>query len=165
MISEIRPREIFSKGKRGALGGALRMAKYQANTKCPKCDLVFRDGLWKKGRHDRRQELHLQLCPACHRIQDGHPGGLIECSGKFVGSHRQDLMNRIRNIERQASEEHPLERIISIKEGKTDITVAATNEHLIARIGKALERDYGGNLELKYSPEDKFAAAHWHRDN
>ncbi len=61
-------------------------------------------------------------------------------------------------------EERPLERIIDIKESNGEIVISATTEHLVARIGKAIQRDFGGDLQLRYAPEDKFATARWHRD-
>jgi hypothetical protein len=67
-------------------------------------------------------------------------------------------------VERQTREERPLERIISLKENREGITVSATTEHLIAKIGKSIQRDFGGELDLRYAPEDKFALVHWRRD-
>ena len=66
--------------------------------------------------------------------------------------------------EKQTQEERPLERIIGMKENREGITLSATTEHLVARIGKSVQRDYGGTLDLRYAPEDKFAFVHWHRD-
>jgi NMD protein affecting ribosome stability and mRNA decay len=98
------------------------------------------------------------------QIRDGQVGGIVQFSGTFAGSHRRELLNRIHNLEKQTQEERPLERIIEMKEDKDGIMISATTEHLVARIGKAIQRDFGGELSLKYAPEDKFAFAHWHRD-
>jgi hypothetical protein len=51
-----------------------------------------------------------------------------------------------------------------MKEDNEGITVSATTEHLVARIGKSIQRDFGGDLDLRYAPDDKFAYVHWHRD-
>lgn len=151
--------------KRGKLGGSLqRMEKYPSNTRCPQCDLLFHDGVWKRAALAADQDLHWKLCPACLQIRHGQVGGVVQFSGSFTGNHRQELLNRIRNVERQTKEERPLERIMSLKEEKEGITVSATTEHLVARIGKSIQRDFGGKLDLRYAPEDKFALVHWHRD-
>ncbi len=163
MAKRLQAREGLRTQKRGQLGGTLaRSEKYRANTRCPKCDLLFQDGVWKRGTSNGPQQW--KLCPACLQIRDGQVGGIVQFSGAFTGNHRQELLNRIRNVEKQTQEERPLERIIAMKEGKDGITVSATTEHLVARIGKAIQRDFGGELNLKYAPEDKFAFAHWHRD-
>jgi hypothetical protein len=89
---------------------------------------------------------------------------VVQLGGTFAALHRQDLLNRIRNVEARSANERPLERIMGIKEKNGQIMISATTEHLVARIGKAIQRDFGGVLELKYTPEDKFATARWHRD-
>jgi hypothetical protein len=164
MTNAIRARETFRAEKRGQIGGSLRLEKYKADTKCPRCELIFQNGVWKRGILASKHELHWKLCPACLQIRDNQIGGTIMCTGSFMRNHRQDILNRISNVARQTSEGHPLERIISTKESKNEIVIHATNEHLIARIGKALERDFGGTLELRYATEDKYATARWHRD-
>ena len=165
MAKRLQMREVIQKQKRGQLGGPYqRSEKYPSNTRCPKCDLLFQDGVWKRGNITNTSEHQWNLCPACLQIRDGQVGGIVQLSGTFAGSHRRELLNRIRNVERHTQEERPLERIISLKEDKDGIVVSATTEHLVARIGKAVQRDFGGNLELRYAPEDKFAFAHWHRD-
>ena len=158
-------REALRTQKRGKLGGPYqRSEKYPSNTQCPKCDLVCQGGVWKHGTLMHGQEQHWKLCPACLQIRDGQVGGIVRFSGAFAGSHRQELLNRIRNVEKTTQEERPLERIMSLKENKEGITVSATTEHLVARIGKSILRDFGGELDLRYAPEDKFALVHWRRD-
>ena len=165
MAKSIRLREALRIQKRGQLGGPYqRSGKYPSNTRCPKCDLLFQDGVWKRGSSTNEQEQQQKLCPACVQIRDGQVGGIVQFSGAFAGIHRQELLNRIRNVEKQTMEERPLERIMSLKEDRGGILVSATTEHLVARIGKSIQRDFGGELNLRYAPEDKFALVYWHRD-
>jgi hypothetical protein len=141
-----------------------RSEKHPAETACPECGLVFQDGVWKRAAAVAGRDLKPKLCPACVQIRDGRAGGVVQLGGSFAASHRQDLLNRIRNVEARTLEERPLERIMNIEEKNGQITVSATTEHLVARIGKAIQRDFGGELDLKYAPEDKFATARWRRD-
>jgi len=138
--------------------------RYRSGTRCPDCGLVFSGAVWKKPEPTSRGQFPSKPCPACLLIRDGQIGGMVRLSGDFALLHRQDLMNRIRNIEKLSSLERPLERIIKIEEKGEEINVAVTTEHLAARIGKAIRRDYGGTLHLKYAPEEKYAVARWHRD-
>jgi len=164
MSNANRARGAFRTEKRGQLGGSIQAGKYKADTKCPKCELIFQNGVWKRGALVSKHEPHWKLCPACIQIRDRQFGGTIKCTGSFIRNHRQEILNRINNVARHTSEAHPLERIISTSENKNLIVISATTEHLIARIGKALERDFGGTLELRYAPEDKYATVRWHRD-
>jgi hypothetical protein len=157
-------RETTRTQKRGKIDGTHpREGKYRSNTRCPKCSLLFHDGVWKRAALEH-QELQWRLCPACLQIRDHQVGGIVHFSGTFADHHRQELLNRIRNVEKQTQEERPLERIMSLKEGREGITVSATTEHLVARIGKSIQRDFGGDLDLRYAPDDKFAFVHWRRD-
>jgi hypothetical protein len=165
MAKKMQLREALQKQKRGSLGGPdQRSGKYPSNTRCPKCDLLFQGGVWKRSPAIGRHQLQWKLCPACLQIRNGVVGGIVHFSGTFADSHRREILNRIRNVEKHTQEERPLERIISLKEEKDSITVSATTEHLVARIGKSIQRDFGGDLDLRYAPEDKFAFVHWHRD-
>jgi hypothetical protein len=165
MVKKLKLREALRNQKRGQLGGPYqRLGKYPSNTRCPKCNLFFQDGVWKRGSSTEVSEQQWKLCPACLQIRDGHVGGIVQFSGTFAGMHRQELLNRIRNVEKLTQEDRPLERIMSLKENSEGIVVSATTEHLVARIGKSIQRDFGGELDLRYAPEDKFALVHWHRD-
>jgi hypothetical protein len=164
MANRIQLREA----KRGQMGQSSH-GKYRSKTRCPKCGLMFVDGLWKREMASERKKSdergrQYKLCPACIQIRDGQIGGIVQFSGTFMESHREELLNRIRNLEKQTGEERPLERIIKIKEGANSIEISATTEHLVARLGKSIQRDFGGDLDLRYAPEDKFAFVHWHRD-
>ncbi len=139
--------------------------KYPQATRCPDCGLLFAGGVWRKPPARLRGDFRLQLCPACIQIRDGRPGGVVLLSGSFAARHRQDLLNRIRNLEKLCAHERPLERIMRIDELGEEIKITVTTEHLAARIGKAVQRDCGGSLHLKYAPEEKYAVARWHRDD
>ena len=165
MTKRLHLRETIRKQKRGGIGGTdQRSIKYPSNTLCPKCNLVYQDGVWKQGAASKGKARLEKLCPACLQIREGRVGGIIQCSGSFADRHRQELLARIRNVEKQTQEERPLERIIGLKESRNGIEISTTTEHLVARIAKSIHRVFGGELELKYAPEDKFAIAHWHRE-
>lgn len=165
MVKKVQSRDVLKNQKRGQLGGPIpRLGKYPQNTRCPKCDLIFQDGVWKRGVSESANEQQWKLCPACVQIRDRQVGGIVQFSGSFAEVHRQEILNRIHNVEKQTQEERPLERIMSLKEDREGIIVSATTEHLVARMGKSIQRDFGGDLSLRYAPEDKFAFVHWHRD-
>lgn len=165
MTKRLHLRETIRKQKRGGIGGmGQRSNKYPSNTLCPKCKLVYQDGVWKQGASSRGKSGLERLCPACLQVREGWVGGIIQCSGAFANRHRKELLARIRNVEKQTQEERPLERIILMREDRNGIEISTTTEHLVARIAKSIHRVFGGELELKYAPEDKFAIAHWHRE-
>ncbi len=165
MARTARGSEMFQTDKRVQMDSPYRrLDKYPSHTKCPKCGLIFQDGVWRRIQLHSTPELNWKLCPACIQTRGGRAGGMVLLDGTFAIQHRQELLNRIHNVEASTLSKRPLERVISIKEERDRIVVSATTEHLVARIGKSVRRDFGGTLELRYAPEDKFATAHWHRD-
>ncbi|HSW39747.1 MAG TPA: BCAM0308 family protein [Acidobacteriota bacterium] len=165
MAKKMQLRESLRTQKRGQLGGAFQKSgKYPLNTRCPKCGLFFQNGVWKRAAATATKDQQWKLCPACIQIRDKQIGGIVQFSGSFAHTHRQEIVNRIHNVEKQTREERPLERIMSLEEREGEITVFATTEHLVARLGKSIQRDFGGTLSLRYAPEDKFAFVHWRRD-
>jgi hypothetical protein len=163
MANRTQSREMLRMDRRGDIGASMQSGKCVSNTRCPKCNLLFQDGVWKNAVANGK-ESRWKLCPACTQIRDGRIGGIVQFSGAFTGNHRREILNRIRNIEKHTQEERPLERIISMKEDKSGITVSATTEHLVAKIGKSIQRDFGGDLDLRYAPDESFAYVYWRRD-
>lgn len=158
--------EVFRKDMRFRLDNPYRNPhKYPSDTECPGCGLLFQDGAWKIAVIKPEHELHHHLCPACLQTRDDYPGGVLTLEGKFFDVHREDVLHRIRNVEKVVREEHPLQRIMRIEENPGEIVVYTTDQHLAVRMGKALRSDFGGELSLSYAKEDKFAKARWSRND
>jgi NMD protein affecting ribosome stability and mRNA decay len=156
--------EVFRKDLRPERENAYQATeKYSDGTLCPECGAVFLKGKWKWAKAPKGESIS-KLCPACRQIEDDYAGGVLMLSGSFVQAHREDILNRVRNVEKAEKEEHPLERIMTIAEKAEGLEIRATSEHLVARMGKALKSDFGGELELSFAKEEHFARAHWSRN-
>lgn len=138
------------------------------STVCPVCQAVFKDGHWQWLEFwplDSPRE----ICPACERIRDNYPAGLVTLSGDFIKSHRAEVVNLVRHHEQGERARHPLHRIISIEERPDTVVVATTDVHLPKRIGQALHRAYKGTLDLHYDLAGGFVRARWisheHKDH
>ncbi|MBP2296767.1 BCAM0308 family protein [Azospirillum rugosum] len=148
-----------------------RAAKLSDPTVCPQCGAVYHHGRWSWGLPavDAVEE----LCQACHRTNDGYPAGTLTLSGGFVAPHRDEILAAVRHQESLEKAEHPLHRIMDIKGhddkeggGKEEggMTVTTTDIHLPRRIGEALHRAYGGDLDLHYDEGAYYARVDWRRD-
>ena len=138
--------------------------KPAGGTSCAVCGLQVEDGIWKAPAAPRARARGRGLCPACRRIRDDYPGGLLKIMGRFSPRSRDEILNRARIVAQQESGAHPLQRFMRIEESPGEITLYFTGEHVPVRIGKALRRDFGGSLSIRYAPDAKFAAAHWTKD-
>lgn len=104
------------------------------------------------------------VCPACLRIRDDFPGGIVTMKGDYVLPHKQDLLNLIRNEEHRARSVNPLERVMSIREnGEGSIIVSTTNERLAQKLGRAMKKAFHGEVVYRWSHDNKLVRVDWLR--
>jgi len=123
--------------------------KLQEPTVCPDCRAVFENGRW--GWRGAFPDAAAHRCPACRRISEHLPAGVVGLSGPFLCSHRDEVMACVRRICDRAYLEHPLERLMEIDEDDTEIRISTTSAHLARSIGRALEKAWDGELDLDAS--------------
>jgi hypothetical protein len=94
-------------------------------------------------------------CPACQRIHDGYPAGRVELHG--VGTaERKEIESLIRNVEATEKAEHPLERLMSMREEDGMLLVTTTGVHLGRAIAGALGRRFHGRVSIEYPGGEDF---------
>jgi hypothetical protein len=131
-------------------------------TACTSCEATYRDGrwTWDAPPADARRT----LCPACRRIQDDYPAGLVIVEGEFAASHREEILGLARNLEEREKKEHPLKRIMRVAEPEGGpLEIATTDIHLARGIGEALHHAYQGDLDYHYTDEENLVRVHWRR--
>lgn len=136
---------------------------------CSVCGAIYTGQRWYlKNQIDpqklKKEQIHYTVCPACHKIRDRLPGGIVQLSGAFLKEHKQDILNLIHNEGERAMAVNPLERIIDIEGENSHYGVTTTNEKLAQRIGKALHKAYDGEITYKWSEDNKLVRIVWHRD-
>lgn len=140
------------------------LRKYPEPTVCSECGLVYHKGRWTNS-SAVPTKANRELCPACKRIQDRNPGGVVYLEGSYLHTHREEILNTAKNQEKLARESRPLQRIMWIKPTDKGLEIATTNVHLARRIGEAIYQAHKGTLDIKYSEGDRFARIYWHRDD
>lgn len=128
---------------------------------CSQCGAVFHKGRWTWG--ERPAKAHETLCPACHRINDKYPQGMLILSGPYLATNRTEILNLARNEEAREKKEHPLARIMGIEERPEGTVITTTDAHLPRRIGEALHRAYDGDFSFHYDEGEQFVRARWTR--
>ena len=93
-------------------------------TVCPRCGAVFHKGRWSWA--PLPVQTHKKVCPACRRIEDMCPAGILRMSGPFLNAHREEVLNAVHHQEKEVKKEHPLCRIIGIEESKEGIVITTT---------------------------------------
>ncbi len=136
---------------------------------CDACHAVYRnkrwyadEGLFAEATHDPTAE-H-STCPACTKMRDDFPGGIVTLKGDFLRPHKQDVLNLIKNEEGRARGFNPLERVMSVKENdEGSIVIATTNEKLAQRLGRALKKAFNGVVAYRWSRDTKLVRVDWER--
>ena len=159
-----RDRRILGRAQDDGIGDPYKLRrKLPEPTRCPACGAVYHEGHWQwvelppAGAHD-------ELCPACHRINDKYPAGVVTLEGPEVREHEEEIVNLARNLEQAEKQEHPLNRIMAIDMERPDkLIITTTDVHLPRRIGTAVHHAFHGDLKLHFDEDDYFMRVDWTR--
>ncbi len=139
---------------------------------CPKCRAIYRNKRWvidgkeftALTRKGAGTGIAWRRCPACRKIADGFPAGMVTLSGGYLRDHREDILNLIRNEEKRAMGINPLERIIRMEDKGEGLEIATTDEKLAQRIGREVRKACRGTVEYKWSEDSKLLRVNWARE-
>lgn len=135
--------------------------KWPEPTACTECNAVYIEGRWTW--YEPPSKANKVLCPACQRIAENYPAGYLELRGSFFKKHHEEMLNLIRNEEKQEKGEHPLERIMDITEENEHTMITTTGIHIARRIGEAVSHAYQGDLSFTYGDGEKTIRVLWDR--
>jgi hypothetical protein len=129
-------------------------------TVCETCAATYHEGRWTW--KPAPADAHRTTCPACRRIADGVPAGLVTVTGDFAASHRAELESLVRHVEEREKRDHALKRVIAI-EGDGELLVSTTDAKLARAIGDALHRAYQGDLDYRFTEKENVFRVTWAR--
>jgi hypothetical protein len=132
-----------------------RQRKMHEGMVCPQCGAVYNEGRWQWSA--AIEPTHREICPACRRIADQMPAGIVTVKGPLPPERADELIHLARHEEEAERSEHPLNRIINIERDGDDIVINTTDVHLPRRIGEAVERAFHMKLEAHFDRDDYFA--------
>lgn len=148
---------------------------------CTQCGAVSDRGRWRwpkagtpsstspaggRSRSSLRSEaMQPTICQACHRINDHFPAGIITLTGAIVGTHKDEIVRLIRDVEQAEKADHPLNRVMDIEDKLPDrLEISTTDIHLPHRIADAIRRAYKGDVTEHYDEGGYFVRVNWHRE-
>lgn len=128
-------------------------------TACPQCGAIYHHGRWQWGQ--RPADAHEHQCPACRRIAEQLPAGIVTVHGDFARRHKAEITGLARHAEAAEKGEHALNRIIGIEETDAGLVINTTDIHLPRRLGEALKRAFHGDLDMHYDEHGYFVRVDW----
>jgi hypothetical protein len=136
---------------------------------CGSCHSVYRNKRWYVDA-DLYEALRKDagtadvVCPACLKIRDNFPGGIVTLKGSYIVTHRQGLLSLIRNEEERARAVNPLERVMSVRDdGFGRLIITTTNEKLAQRLGRSIGKAFHGKVSYNWSHDNKLLRVDWER--
>lgn len=126
---------------------------------CPDCGLVNRRGRWMRAQ--ATPQAQSQACPACRRIADKLPAGILTVEGAYAFEKRDNVLATARNVAEKVQSEHPLERIMSIETFDGRLVISTTDVHLVQAIGRALHGAFSGALHYGFQEGDYQLRVNW----
>lgn len=140
----------------------------EAKIVCKECHSISSNHRWYQDTKDYQELLHhpkthFELCPACLKTKEHQPGGILKLSGDFMMSHKEEILNLMKNEAQKAQYDNPMERIMEIEEEPGILKISTTNEKLTQRLGRALHKAMGGVVDYKWSDGTKLLRVNWYR--
>jgi len=130
-------------------------------TACSGCGAVYRKGRWTWAAAPA--DAAKTKCPACRRIADDYPAGIVTLSGDFALEHADEIRGLIHNLEEREKQEHPLKRVMAVEQQGDAWIVKTTNARLARGIGEALEHAYRGDLDYLFTESENVLRVAWKR--
>jgi len=137
--------------------------KLPDHTVCPDCKAVFSAGRWQWLEKVKPSE-DFSKCPACSRIHEKVPAGMLTLSGEFFQDHRDEILNLLHNKVNAEKALHPLKRLMDLEEQADGSMLATfTDTHLPRDVGQALAHAYQGEIDIQYAQGEDLTRVKWSR--
>ena len=133
---------------------------------CKSCHALYANKRWYFDRAAAQrlapsQETRKLVCPACQKIRDDYPEGIVTLIWSGLAAHEDEIRGLIGNVERRALSVNPLERVMKVVRRKQYLEVQTTNDRLAQRIGRELVRAYKGKATYHWAHRDMLARVTW----
>lgn len=128
------------------------------------CGAEYRNKRWYPGEGPLEHvEGHELVCPACRRINDRNPAGIVTLSGDYRATHEGEINNLITHIAQHALSKSPLGRVMNVCMEKDTVTITTTDVKLAQKIGRDIYKSYGGQLHFLWSHAEDPVRVTWSR--
>jgi len=155
---------VEEKGRRAARSTDVYVPKegFSDGTSCRGCGMVYRNKRWTMEGAEAPTGTGI-LCPACKRMEDHTPAGVVHLSGTYLQDHKEEIINTLRHTEATSRTKNPLGRIMDITDDAGGITVTTTEEKLAQKLGREIYKSQRGELQYKWSHDNKLIRVEWMR--
>lgn len=135
---------------------------------CETCQALYRNKRWYLDPVEAEAALadgraHPVVCPACQKMADHYPEGLVTLRGEYLWSHEEEIRNILHNEESKAMAKNPLERIMRLDREGDSLVVETTEQKLAEHLGRALHKAHQGELQVSWADDHSICRVQWER--
>jgi NMD protein affecting ribosome stability and mRNA decay len=135
---------------------------------CRKCGAIYRNKRWSLDEEEAKTlkaggTAVTVTCPACQRMADSNPAGIVTFSGGYLLEHWDDILNIVQRVEAVSRAKNPLGRIMEINQEESTLTIATTEEKLAQKLGREVYKAHKGELHYQWSHDQHFVRVSWMR--
>ncbi len=141
----------------------------QGQVICPVCHAISDGKHWLLDEEEYRRlrqdpNVRVELCPADERIRRQMFDGEVMLRGEWLQTHKEEVLNWVRNEEKRARSTNPMARLATVQEREGGIYILTTSQALARRIGSGLKSAFKGRLTIQRLPYETFTRVRWARD-
>jgi NMD protein affecting ribosome stability and mRNA decay len=135
---------------------------------CTGCKAIYKNKRWymeedETAKISREMAENEVVCPACQRIHDDNPAGIVTFAGDYLVDHEVEILNTIKNEAEKARNKNPLARIMEIRQEGNVMTIRTTDDKLAQKLGRNIYKAHSGSLEYQWSKDNNFVRVNWKR--
>ncbi len=133
---------------------------------CPTCQAVWEHKRWRIAdeafvRLVAAAGVAQRTCPACKQIAGRQFDAHLVLEGELLESRRDEVVHLILATERELRRDNPMFRLAAVVPGQEALEVWTIGTHLAERLGRAIERAFGGELTVHHDRGDGPMQLHW----
>ncbi len=136
---------------------------YREAAFCRECGAVYRNKRWSVGETMASAGMHDVLCPACLRMHDHNPAGIVTLSGEYLRQKTDAIMNDIKHIEAKFRQKNPLGRIMEINSVEGSLVISTTEDKLAQKMGREIYKAHKGELHYQWVHDQDMVRVSWSR--
>ncbi len=135
---------------------------------CEGCHALYRNKRWyldPEGYEKAQgsEDVNRVTCPACKKIADHYPEGIVTLKGDYLWDHEEEIRNMLAHEEEKAMAKNPLGRIMTMERQGDAIVIETTEQKLAEHLGRAMRRAHDGELDVNWAKDHAVCRVTWNR--
>ncbi|MGW8313318.1 MAG: BCAM0308 family protein [Desulfuromonadales bacterium] len=135
---------------------------------CQGCQAIYQNKRWQL-EPDESRAIHKDpavnwvSCPACQKIAEHYPEGIVTMSGDYLWRHETEIRNMLNNEAERVMAKNPIARIMQIEKSGENLVIETTEQKLAEHLGRTLNRAHNGDLQVAWSGSPRVCRVNWER--